>query len=180
MKRLTKSMLMIACSLLGVLLMSYLSKPVVAISGTVSNLSNELLEYVNPEKPTHDHSSVYYQRFYISKFNLGNQAIEAKFSSPMNIHEGDLVTVSGYPKDNTFQVLAYTNQTQQVSGNENWLIAGLGAIFFLAVAIGLLNTELVIEGAWIPRLFLMGFVGLAIYMGYRALLIREALKLIHN
>jgi hypothetical protein len=180
MKRLTKSILMIACSLLGVLPMSYLSKPVVAISGTVSNLSNELLEYVNPEKPTHDHSSVYYQRFYISKFNLGNQAIEAKFSSPMNIHEGDLVTVSGYPKDNTFQVLAYTNQTQQVSGNENWLIAGLGAIFFLAVAIGLLNTELVIEGAWIPRLFLMGFVGLAIYMGYRALLIREALKLIHN
>ena len=180
MKRLAKSILIIAFSLLGVLLMPFLSQPVTAISGTVSKLNNELLEYVNPEKPTHDHSSVYYQRFYISKFNLGDQAIEAKFSSPMNIHEGDLVTVSGYPKNNAFQVLAYSNKTQQVSGNENWLIAGLGAVFFLMVAIGLLNTELVIEGAWIPRLFLIGFVGVAIYMGHRALLIREALKLIQN
>ena len=160
--------------------MPFLSKPVSAISGTVSHLDNTLLEYVNPEKPTHDHSSVYYQRFYISKFNLGDQLIEAKFSSPMKIQNGDLVAVSGYPKDNTFQVLAYSNKTQQVSGNENWLIAGLGALFFLAVVISILNTELVIEGAWIPRLFLVGFLGVAIYMGYRAYLIREALKLIQN
>ena len=160
--------------------MSFLSNPVTAISGTVSKLNNELLEYVNPEKPTHDHSSVYYQRFYVSRFNLGDRAIEAKFSSPMKIHEGDLVTVAGYPKNNAFQVLAYSNKTQQVIGNENWLIAGLGALFFLAVAIGLLNTELVMEGAWIPRIFLIGFVAVAIYMGYRALLIREALKLIQN
>ena len=42
--------------------------------------------------------------------------------------------------------------------------------------IGLLNSELVIEGAIIPKLFLSGFTVLAIYMGYRALLIREAVK----
>ena len=35
----------------------------------MSNLNNELLEYVNHEKPTHDHSSVYYKRFFISKFH---------------------------------------------------------------------------------------------------------------
>jgi len=56
--------------------MSFLSNPVTAITGTVSKLNNELLEYVNPEKPTHDHSSVYYQRFYVSKFNLGDRAIK--------------------------------------------------------------------------------------------------------
>jgi hypothetical protein len=173
-------------SLLGVLLMStakpssFLFSSISAISGTVSNLSNELLEYVNPEKPTHDHSSVYYQRFFISKFNLGNKAIEAKFSSPMQIAEGDQITVSGYQKDGAFQVLAYNNQTQQVASNENWVILALGSLFFFAVAIVLLNSELVAEGALIPKLFLFGFTLIAIYMGYRTLLIREAVKLLSS
>ncbi|QWE16994.1 hypothetical protein [Polynucleobacter sp. AP-Nino-20-G2] len=159
---------------------TFLSSSVSAISGTVSNLNNELLEYVNPEKPTHDHSSVYYKRFFISKFNLDQRAIEAKFSSPMTIHDGDTVVVSGYTKGDTFQVLAYTNKTQQVSGTENWIVLAIGALFFLAVALGLLNSELVIEGAWIPTLFLLGFVGVAFYMGHRALLIREAVKLLQQ
>lgn len=172
--------------LLGVLLMStskpntFLSSSVSALSGTVSNLNNELLEYVNPEKPTHDHSSVYYKRFFISKFNLGDKAIEAKFSAPMKIADGDQITVSGYQKDGGFQVLAYNNQTQQVSSNENWIILGLGALFFFVVAIGLLNSELVAEGALIPKLFLFGFTLVAVYMGYRALLIREAVKLLSS
>jgi len=172
--------------LLGALLMSlckpssFLSSSISAISGTVSNLNNELLEYVNPEKPTHDHSSVYYKRFYISKFNLGDRAIEAKFSAPIKIADGDQITVSGYQKDSGFQVLAYENQTQQVSSHENWIALGLGAIFFFAVAVGLLNSELVIEGAIIPKLFLFGFTLVAIYMGYRALLIREAVKLLSS
>jgi hypothetical protein len=159
---------------------SFLSSSVRSISGTVSNLNNELLEYVNPEKPTHDHSSVYYKRFYISKFNLADKTIEAKFSSPMQIAEGDQITVSGIQKNDVLQVLAYNNQTQQVSSNENWIVLGLGALFFFAVAIGLLNSELVIEGALIPKLFLFGFTLVAIYMVYRALLIREAIKLISN
>ena len=159
---------------------SFLSSSISAISGTVSNLNNELLEYVNPEKPTHDHSSVYYQRFFISQFNLGDKAIQAKFSSPMKIAGGDQITVSGYQKDGVFQVLAYSNQTQQVSSHENWIMLGLGALFFFAVAIGLLNSELVAEGALIPKLFLFGFTLVAIYMGYRTLLIREAVKLLSN
>jgi len=65
-----------------------------------------------------------------------------------------------------------------VSHHENWIVLGLGAIFFFAVAIGLLNSQLVIEGALIPKLFLFGFTLVGIYMGYRALLIREAIKLI--
>jgi len=157
---------------------SLLSSSISSISGTVSNLNNQLLEYVNPEKPTHDHSSVYYKRFYISKFNLGDKAIEAKFSAPMQIADGDQIIVSGYQKGETLQVLAYNNQTQQVSSNENWIMLGLGALFFFAVAIGLLNSELVAEGALIPKLFLFGFTVVAIYMGYRALLIREAVKLL--
>ena len=157
---------------------SFLTSPVSAISGTVSNLNNALLEYVNPEKPTHDHSSFYYQRFYISTFNLDDRAIEAKFSSQMAIQDGDSVTVSGYPKGDRFQVLAYANNTQQISGKENWIALGLGAIFFLAIAIGLLNSELVAEDALVPKLFLIGFVGVSLYMGYRALLIREAIALL--
>lgn len=159
---------------------SFLSSSVSSTSGTVSNLNSELLEYVNPEKPTHDHSSVYYQRFFISTFHLDDRAIEAKFSTPMVVSNGDTVTVSGYQKGDRFQVLAYTNQTQQVSKHENWIVLGLGALFFLAVAIGLLNSELVAEGALVPKLFLMGFVGVAMYMGYRALLIREAISLLKN
>lgn len=159
---------------------TFLSTSISAVSGAVSNLNNELLEYVNPEKPTHDHSSQYYKRFFIYKFNLGDTAVEAKFSSPMKIADGDQITVSGYAKGGSFQVLAYNNQTQQVASNENWLVLALGALFFLAVALGLLNSELVIEGALIPKLFLFGFTLVAIYMGHRALLIREAIKLISN
>lgn len=183
MKRPIASLLILFLVLLGALFMtvkpsSFLTSSVSAISGTVSNLSNGLLEYVNPEKPTHDHSSVYYQRFYISSFNLGDQAIQAKFSSPMKINDGDSVIVSGYPTNTAFQVLAYRNQTQEVTGAENWVILVLGALFFLAVAIGILNSELVSEGALIPKLFLSGFVLVAIYMAYRALLIREAIGLL--
>ena len=159
---------------------SFLTSSVATISGTVSNLNNELLEYVNPEKPTHDHSSVYYQRFFISKLTLGDRAIEAKFSTPMVVSDGDTVTVSGYQKGNGFQVLAYANQTQQVSKHENWIVLGLGALFFLAIAVGLLNSELVAEGALVPKLFLLGFVGVGIYMGHRTLLIREAISLLQN
>ncbi|WP_397391602.1 hypothetical protein [Polynucleobacter sp.] len=159
---------------------SFPTNSVSIISGTVSNLNNELLEYVNPEKPTHDHSSVYYQRFFVSKFNLGNLAVEAKFSTPMVVSDGDTLTVSGHQKGNGFQVLAYVNQTRQVSNHENWRVLGLGALFFLAVAVGLLNSELVAEGALVPKLFLLGFVGVAVYMGYRALLIREAISLLQN
>jgi predicted ABC-type sugar transport system permease subunit len=150
------------------------------ISGTISNLNNELVEYVNPEKPTHDHSSVYYQRFFVSKFNLGDRAIEAKFSIPMVVNDSDTLRVSGYQKGDSFQVLAYANLTQQVSKHENWIVLALGALFFLGVAIGLLNSELVAEGAIVPKLFLLGFVGVAMYMGYRALLIREAISLLQN
>ena len=173
-------------SLLGVLLMStskpssLLSSSISSITGTVSNLNNELLEYVNPEKPTHDHSSVYYKRFFISTFNLGDKGIEAKFSSPMKIADGDQITVAGYQKGEVLQVLAYHNQTQQFSSNENWIVLGLGALFFFAVAIGLLNSQLVAEGALIPKLFLFGFTVVAMYMGYRALLIREAIKLLSS
>ena len=187
MKRPALSLLFIlSLSLLGALLMSvtkpstFLSGSISALSGTVSNLDNALLEYVNPEKPTHDHSSLYYQRFYISKFNLGDKAIEAKFSTPMKIADGDQVVVSGYLIGSTLQVLAYSNQTQQVIGNENWIMLCLGALFFFAVAIGLLNSQLLIDGALIPKLFLFGFTLIGIYMGYRALLIREALKLISS
>jgi hypothetical protein len=178
-------LIIFSLALLGVALMTvkpttFFTSSVSVISGNVSNLQNELLEYVNPEKPTHDHSSVYYQRFYISIFNLDDRTIEAKFSSPMVVSNGDAVTVSGYQKASGFQVLAYTNKTQQVSKHENWIILGLGALLFLAVALGLLNSELVAEGALVPKLFILGFVALSFYMGYRALLIREAISLLQN
>jgi predicted ABC-type sugar transport system permease subunit len=123
---------------------------------------------------------VYYQRFFISTFHLNNRAIEAKFSTPMVVSNGDDIIVSGYQNGNGFQVLAYTNKTQQVSKHESWIVLGLGALFFMAVALGLLNSELVAEGALVPKLFLIGFVGVAFYMGYRALLIREAISLLQN
>lgn len=156
----------------------FLPIPISSLSGVVSDLNKELLEYVNPEKPTHDHSSVYYQRFFISKFKIEGQAIKAKFSTPMAIDNGDVIMVSGYPNGDSFFVLAYSNQTQKVNGNENWIVLCLGALFFLVLSIGLLNSTLVIEGDLLPKLFLFGFTGVALYMGYRALLIREALKLL--
>ena len=157
---------------------TYFSHPIHTQSGVVSNLHNELLEYVNSDKPTHDHSTAYYQRFYISKFDLGDQAIEAKFSTPMVIRDGDNVIVSGYLKNSAFQVLAYANKTQQLTKSENWIVLGLGAIFFLAVVIGLLNSDLLLEDIFIPKLFLAGFTLVALYMGYRALVIREAIGLL--
>ena len=108
-KPLQSLLYILVISLLGVLLMSIskpsslLSSSINSISGTVSNINNELLEYVNPEKPTHDHSSVYYKRFFISKFNLGNKTIEAKFSAPIQIADGYQITVAGYKKVRPFR-----------------------------------------------------------------------------
>lgn len=135
-----------------------ISNSISSISGTVSNINNKLLEYINPEKPTHDHSSVYCKRFYISKFNLGDNVIEDRFSAPMQIADGDQIIMSGYQKGEVLQVLAYNNQTQQVRSNENWIMLGLWALFFFAVAIGLLNSELVAEGELIPKLFFLGLL----------------------
>ena len=148
------------------------------ISGVVSDLHHGFLEYVNPEKPSDNHSLAYYQRFYIANFYLGSKAIEAKFSTPMKIQNGDFVSVAGYQKNKRFQVLAYRNQTQELMGAENWVILALGAIFFLAIALGLLNSELVNEGDLVAKLFLWGFVLLAGYMAYRALLIRKAIGIL--
>jgi hypothetical protein len=156
----------------------FISSKVSLAKGVVSNLNNQVLEYVNHEKPTHDHSSVYYKRFYVSKFNLADHAIEATFSTPMKIQDGDIVAVAGQQKDMVFKVLAYQNQTQNITQHENWIALILGAIFFFAIAIGLLNSNLALNEAIIPRLFLFGFSLVGIYMGYRALLIREAIKLI--
>lgn len=159
---------------------TFLFNSLIAISGTVSNLQTELLEYINPEKPSNDDAAAYSQRFYVSIFNLDKYKIEAKFSSPLKIQNGDTVTVSGYYKNNHFEVLAYRNQTQQLTGAENWKVMALGALFFIAVVIGLLSSELTSEDTLIPRLFLLGFVVLAIYMGYRALLIRKAIGLVQT
>ena len=148
------------------------------IKGVVSNLNSELLEYANPEKPTHDDSPIHFKRFYISRFHLNNEVIEATFSSPLRIADGDTVTVAGYQKGKAFQVLAYANQTQQLTYHENWIALGIGALFILAIALNLLNSQLVLEGDLVPKLFLLGFAVISIYMAYRALLIRRAIKLI--
>ena len=146
--------------------------------GVVSNLSNELLEYANPEKPTHSDSPVYFKRFYISRFDLNNKAIEATFSSPMKISDGDTVSVAGYQKGKVFQVLAYVNQTQQATDHENWIALGIGALFIFGITLNLLNNELAHGGSLIPKLFFVGFTAIAIYMAYRAFLIRQAMKLV--
>jgi hypothetical protein len=156
----------------------FFSSKISLTKGVVSNLSNELLEYVNPEKPTHSDSPIYFKRFYISRFNLNNEVIEAAFSSPMKIADGDIVSVAGQQKSNAFKVLAYKNQTQDITQHENWIALIFGAIFFFAIALVLLNGDLALEGMLIPRLLLFGFALVGIYMGYRALLIREAVKLI--
>ena len=156
----------------------FFSSKISLTKGVVSNLSNELLEYVNPEKPTHSDSPIYFKRFYISRFHLNNEVIEATFSLPMKIQDGDIVAVAGQQKDKIFKVLAYQNQTQNIAHHESWIVLLLGAILFFSIAIGLLNSDFVAEGTVIPKLFLFGFSLIGIYMGYRALLIREAIKLI--
>jgi hypothetical protein len=157
-----------------------LFRSLIAISGTVSNLQTELLEYVNPEKPSNDDASAYYQRFYVSIFNLDKHKIEAKFSSPIKMRDGDIVSVSGHYKNNRFEVLAYRNQTQQIMHAEKWVAMGFGSLFCMAVAIGLLISELALEDAVIPKLFLLGFGAVGIYMGYRALYIRKAIHLLQG
>jgi hypothetical protein len=79
-KRRLLSFVLVFLMLLGALLMtlklsSFLTNSVSSISGIVGNLNHELLEYANPEKPTHDDSSFYFQRFFISKFTLDDRAV---------------------------------------------------------------------------------------------------------
>ena len=149
-----------------------------SLSGTVRNLHNETLEYVNPEKPTHDHSSIYYKRFYVSSFNLNESAIKATFSAPMKIQDGDNVTVAGYFKGELFQVVAYANQTQATRHHENWLVLIVAAVIFFCVALGIYHNEGVIAGELIPKLLIFGFAAVSLYMAYRAWLIKQAIRLL--
>ena len=151
-----------------------------SLSGTVRNLRNETLEYVNPDKPTHDHSSMYYKRFYVSSFDLNESPIKATFSAPMKIQDGDEVTVAGYFKGDVFQVVAYANQTQAARHHENWLVLLVAAVIFLCVALGIYNNEGVIAGDLISKLFIFGFAAASLYMAYRAWLIKQAIRLLPN
>lgn len=147
-------------------------------SGIVSELGTAVIEYANPEKPTHDNSPIYYTRMHQAIFKLDGEAIEAVFSKPMQIQNGDKLSVAGYVSAPQFQVLAYWNQTNQSRGAEAWLALALGAVFFLAIALALLSSPLAVSGAPISTLFLLGFMGLGFYMIYRALLIRQAVNML--
>lgn len=156
-----------------------LIKAVEMRSGVVSELKTAMTEYANPEKPTHDDSPIYYTRMYQAQFKLDNQAIEAVFSKPMQIQNGDQLSISGYSIDSRFQVLAYLNRSSERLGSENWVALAIGALFFLGIALFLLNSTRVAIEAPISTIFLLGFVGIGFYMLYRALLIRQALQLLN-
>ena len=162
----------------GFIASNYRPIAISSLSGTVRNLQNETLGYVNPEKPTHDHSSIYYKRFYVTSFNLNESAIKATFSSPMKIGDGDEVTVAGYFKDDVFQVVAYANQTQATRHHENWLVLLVAAVIFLCVALGIYHNEGATTGDPIPKLFIFGFAAVSLYMAYRAWLIKHAIRLL--
>lgn len=157
-----------------------LIKAVEMRSGVVSELKTAVTEYVNPEKPTHDDSPIYYTRMYQAQFKLDNQAIEAVFSKPMQIQNGDQLRVSGYSNDAQFTVLAYWNQSSERRGSENWLALAIGGLFFLGIALFLLNSTRVEIEAPISTIFLLGFAGIGFYMLYKALLIRQALQLLNT
>ncbi len=157
-----------------------LTKPIVSISGIVGDLNNSILEYTNTEKPTHDHSSIYYKRFYISKFTLNKMVIVSKFTNPMKINNGDNVIVAGYTSGNQFQVLAYSNQSNNTGDNENWMALIFAALLFFGIAFKLATSSIVQEGTIIPRLFIAAFMILSAYMVFRALLIKEAIDLLQK
>lgn len=158
---------------------SVLIKKIEVRSGIVSGLETELTEYVNPEKPTHDDSPIYFKRMYQAKFRLGNEAIKVVFSKPIQIQNGDQLRVTGYLSGSEFTVLAYWNQTKQSKDSENWAVLAIGALCFLGVALFLLNSNLAESGAFTSTVMLVGFIGLGIYMIYKALLIRQALQLLN-
>lgn len=157
-----------------------LIKTVELRSGVVSELETTVAEYLNPEKPIHDDSPIYSTRMYQAQFKLDNQAIEAVFSKPIQIQNGDQLGVSGYLTAHRFHVLAYWNQTHPSRESESWQALAIGALLFLGIALFLLNSTLAISGAPISTLFLIGFMGLGFYMIYKALLIRQALQLLNT
>ncbi|MDP3620418.1 MAG: hypothetical protein Q8R65_00665, partial [Polynucleobacter sp.] len=82
--------------------------------------------------------------------------------------------------DALFTVLAYWNQSSERRGSENWLALAIGGLFFLGIALFLLNSTRVEIEAPISTIFLLGFAGIGFYMLYKALLIRQALQLLNT
>lgn len=171
--------------LLGVLLMSFikpssfLMKTLEYKSGEVSRLNEQMTEYVNPEKPIFDDSSNYFTRIYTSRFVLDRDPMQAEFSQPIEAQNGDRLAVVGYPsKTNGFTVLAYQNTSSGKQFHENWLALTLGGLFIAAIAILTLFSSMVDSHGLIPRILLIGFMVLGLWMSLKGLLIREAIALL--
>lgn len=158
---------------------SLLMKTLELKSGAVSHLSQQITEYVNPEKPNFDESRVYFTRIYTSRFLLDRNPMHAEFSTPIETRDGDNLKVVGYSSQSGFTVLAYQNATSGIQHHENWLALTLGGFFIAAIAILLFFSSMIDSHGLIPRILLIGFMVLGLWMSLKGLLIQEAIALMH-
>lgn len=158
---------------------SILMKTLERKSGLVSQLSEQTTEYVNPEKPNFDESNFYFTRIYTSRFFLDRDLMRAEFSEPIETRDGDHLMVAGYPGGSGgFTVLAYQNTTSGTRRHENWFAMMIGGLFITAIAIYLLFFAIIDSNTLVPRILLVGFIFLGLWMTLKGLLIQEALALL--
>jgi len=171
--------------LLGILIMTFLNptsllmKPLEFKKGLVSHLKEQTTEYVNPEKPNFDESNSYFTRIYTSRFLLDQSPMQAEFSKPIETQDGDNLKVVGYSgSSGGFTVLAYQNTTSGIQHHENWLALTIGGLFIAGITILALFSSMIDGHGLLPRILLVGFMVLGLWMSLKGLLIREAIALL--
>jgi hypothetical protein len=146
--------------------------------GVVSELVSEIQERIDHDPADTNLRFIPPRKEYVARFLLDTKPIEAKFQMPFTLANGDLVTLAGYAKGDGFKVLAFRNDTQQITQSNNWKMAfGAGLVFSilsLIILCGLLSSQSMI----FPQILLGIFVAVGLFIAHHGLLIKEARHLL--
>lgn len=148
-------------------------------SGVVTHLQSQTVErYMDQGLDPHKRPDMKAYT-YISKFSLNASPIVAMFNIQPEINEGDTLMVSGIQKEDFFEVLAYRNETKDITGSNPWKSSVIAAILFALFA-GVLYFFVLKQALLIEQILLLGFIGLGLFLIARAYLIKEALQLLSS
>lgn len=147
-------------------------------SGVVDGLNSEVEEHIDHDPVDTNLRFLPPRKVYVAHFTLNGRAIEAKFQMPFQIANGDEVSVSGYTKNNFFNVLAFRNESSKVIQSNSWKVAlgaGIGfSILSLIILIKLFNEQSMV----FPQILLGIFVGIGLYIANYGLLVKQARDLL--
>jgi hypothetical protein len=180
-KRLISILAIFFASLLGVMLMTMkpseiFGKNLILKSGVVSGLETD--KYLKSRPNTEEFNEHMKSYTYVAKFYLdGNTPLLASFNFMPEINEGDRIRVSGLQKASSFEVIAFRNETRQVTVTRSWKTSLIAATLF-SIFSAFIFFFVIKEPRVIEQIIFVGFIGLGLFLIARSMMIKEALEML--